>query len=123
MREWTRAKPQEWHKKEKARKRARYYANRETILARLKEEQKNPVFWEKRKQWHKAKKQALVSALGGKCQVCGFDKYLAALAFHHKNPVTKERVHEWLKRDFNVDKVMLVCFNCHQAIHSGELLV
>jgi len=31
-------------------------------------------------------KQKAVAFLGGKCSVCGYDKSLAALQFHHRNP-------------------------------------
>ena len=35
------------------------------------------------------KKQA-VKLLGGKCCVCGYDRCIDALEFHHKNPSIKE---------------------------------
>lgn len=60
---------------------------------------------------------------GGKCQVCGYKKCPAALAFHHRNPDEKD--FNWkslrnmaiskLKRE--LDKCDLVCHNCHSEIH------
>lgn len=67
-----------------------------------------------------------VEYLGGKCSICGYNKCLAALHFHHIDPQTKkyspshvigrwsfERVKEEL------DKCILVCSNCHAEIHFG----
>lgn len=71
----------------------------------------------------KERKQQLVEYKGGKCQICGYDKYIEALEFHHINPEEK---------DFNIaqngyfdleenkkeaDKCILVCRNCHGEIH------
>ena len=36
------------------------------------------------------KKQA-VKILGGKCCICGYDRCIDALEFHHKDPSIKER--------------------------------
>ena len=38
----------------------------------------------------KRKKQRLVNALGGKCCICGYDKCLSALEFHHTDPNEKD---------------------------------
>ena len=35
------------------------------------------------------KKQA-IKLLGGKCSICGYDRCIDALEFHHKNPQEKE---------------------------------
>lgn len=78
------------------------------------------------------KKQA-VEYKGGKCCVCGYNKYIGALDFHHLNPDEKEfniaelRSYEWKTIQKEVDKCILVCRNCHAEIHGGlvkdELLV
>lgn len=60
---------------------------------------------------------------GGKCEICGYDKVLGALCFHHKNPSEKEfsfgkRTHsdfDLLKEE--LDKCMLLCVRCHAEIH------
>jgi hypothetical protein len=31
-------------------------------------------------------KEMLVAELGGKCQKCGYDRYVGALQFHHLDP-------------------------------------
>ena len=71
-------------------------------------------------------KSFLVNYKGGKCCVCGYDKYIGALDFHHINPNTKDfnisantsyQNLEILKKE--VDKCILVCSNCHREIHAG----
>ena len=70
------------------------------------------------------KKQKAVDFLGGKCVVCGYDKYNGALHFHHTDPTQKE---DWgSSRNWGFDrlkkeliKCILVCGNCHAEIHGG----
>jgi hypothetical protein len=68
-------------------------------------------------------KQILVEYKGGKCEICGYDKCIEALDFHHKDPTQKDfnisaskicNI-ETLKKE--VDKCMLLCANCHREIH------
>lgn len=72
-------------------------------------------------------KQELVNYKGGKCEICGYNKCLNALDFHHKNKEDKSfalnaanynRSIEELKKE--VDKCILVCANCHREIHYNE---
>ena len=72
----------------------------------------------------KLKKEA-VEYKGGCCCVCGYNKYLGALDFHHKDPSQKEfdisRVRK-LKFELvktELDKCVCVCKNCHAEIHAG----
>lgn len=73
-------------------------------------------------------KQEAVNYKGGKCEACGYDKCLAALSFHHKDPskkdfgvsdiinmVSKKR----LKKE--LQKTALLCLNCHVEVHEGLL--
>lgn len=77
----------------------------------------------------KRKKQQLIEAKGGACAICGFNKYQSALSFHH---LEKD------KKDFGIsgkyclsmkklleetEKCILLCANCHMAIHSNELKI
>ena len=59
------------------------------------------------------------------CECCGYNKCLAALEFHHVDPMTKERAIAVMKnyseqklRD-EINKCVLVCANCHREIHEG----
>ena len=61
---------------------------------------------------------------GGKCEICGYDKCVDALDFHHLDPSEKEfRISDgytrsWEKVQIELDKCMLVCANCHREIHA-----
>ena len=75
-----------------------------------------------------ALKRELVRYKGGKCEVCGYDKNIQSLQFHHRNPKEKDftisaqmgpstfNIEEYKKE---VDKCDLVCANCHAEIHSN----
>lgn len=72
-------------------------------------------------------KEKLVEYKGGKCEICGYNKCLNALDFHHRNPEEKEfalntanynKSLDILKKE--VDKCILVCATCHREIHFEE---
>lgn len=73
------------------------------------------------------RKKILVDYKGGKCELCGYNLYISALCFHHRNQSEKEfeiadncrYTIEKLKAE--VDKCSLLCMNCHTALHFGEL--
>ncbi len=63
---------------------------------------------------------------GGKCRVCGYDRYAGALDFHHLDEKTKKfdlstkgLTRSWVKTKAEIDKCILVCANCHREIHAG----
>lgn len=72
------------------------------------------------------RKRKMVQYLGGKCSKCGYSKSLSALTFHHSNPKEKEfslgkiKDHNWRKIKKELDKCVLLCFNCHMELH-GEI--
>ncbi len=74
------------------------------------------------------RKQKLIEYKGGKCEKCGYDKCIAALNFHHTNPVIKKfelSKSNLCRYSFDVikaesDKCILVCSNCHMEIHYNE---
>lgn len=75
--------------------------------------------------WYLSKK------LGGECAICGYKNNLAALNFHHINPVEKSfevdqrscanRSMEELTKE--VAKCILLCSNCHMEAHNKELTI
>lgn len=74
-------------------------------------------------------KYRYILKMGGKCSVCGYDKNLSALTFHHVNPEEKEftltsrafnrTTEETIEKELN--KCVLLCQNCHHEIHHPEL--
>lgn len=71
-------------------------------------------------------KEILVRESGGRCVVCGYDRYPGALHFHHLDPSSKgfgiarkghtrslDRAREEAR------KCVLVCANCHAEIEGG----
>lgn len=69
-------------------------------------------------------KELLVNYKGGKCEICGYDKCLGALDFHHLDPNEKEfsisssNIYKNIdKLKEEIDKCILVCANCHREIH------
>lgn len=70
-------------------------------------------------------KKELVNYKGSKCVVCGYDRCIEALAFHHLDKKEKElaigscwnRSVVLLKKE--ADKCKLVCNRCHTEIHEG----
>lgn len=72
----------------------------------------------------KFKKQC-IDYKGGCCSICGYDKYLGALEFHHIDPSQKDFViNKSTYRKFDsvkneLDKYILLCANCHREVHAG----
>lgn len=63
---------------------------------------------------------------GGKCIICGYNKYQGALDFHHLDVNTKSfdlstkgLTRSWVKTKAEADKCILICANCHREIHAG----
>ena len=65
-----------------------------------------------------------IKILGGKCSICGYDRCIDALEFHHENPEIKEfklgsgNTMSWKEYKREALKCILVCSNCHKEIHS-----
>lgn len=63
---------------------------------------------------------------GGKCEVCGYNKNIAALCFHHTDPSKKEtqlssgNTRSWEKYLYELEKCQLLCLNCHAEIHNTK---
>ena len=73
----------------------------------------------------KRKKLKAIEYKGGKCVVCGYNRYFGSLTFHHIDPSTKSYNISWhynyaweeLKKE--LDKCVLICSNCHGEVHGG----
>lgn len=69
-------------------------------------------------------KKDLVEYKGGKCEKCGYNKCVAAMDFHHKDPKEKDfglssngNTQSWEKLTREADKCLLLCSNCHRELH------
>jgi hypothetical protein len=71
-------------------------------------------------------KEILVSEAGGACRLCGYDRCLAALEFHHLDPTTKSfgLAFAGVTRGIaemrtEAAKCILLCSNCHAEVEAG----
>lgn len=62
---------------------------------------------------------------GGKCIICGYNKCIQALQFHHRDPLQKEfsisangNTRSWDEIKKELDKCDLLCANCHAETHA-----
>jgi len=71
-------------------------------------------------------KAKCVEYKGGKCLLCGYNKYYGALQFHHLNPKEKDfaisnartsTLNERVIKE--LDKCVLLCGNCHSEVEAG----
>ena len=73
-------------------------------------------------------KLKMIEYKGGKCEVCGYNKCIAALDFHHIDPLEKDfalgsKISSWDIVVKELDKCIMVCSNCHREIHNKSLFV
>jgi hypothetical protein len=74
--------------------------------------------------YRQRRKQKCLNYKGGKCQKCGYNKCIAALQFHHRDPSQKDFglshkgvPQSWEKTKKELDKCDVLCANCHFEIH------
>jgi excisionase family DNA binding protein len=75
-------------------------------------------------------KAILVQESGGRCVVCGYDRYIGALQFHHRDGEAKEfgLAERGLTRSLEAvrseaSKCVLLCANCHSEVQAGIVKV
>jgi 5-methylcytosine-specific restriction endonuclease McrA len=73
-------------------------------------------------------RQMAVDYMGGRCSICGYDRCIEALEFHHLDASEKDfgisskgytRSWEMVKQE--LDKCVILCANCHREVHAGML--
>ncbi len=71
-------------------------------------------------------KRILVADAGGRCEVCGYSRCIAALEFHHLVPAEKSfsLSHRGVARSLEkaraeARKCVLLCANCHAEVEAG----
>jgi hypothetical protein len=75
----------------------------------------------------KDRKLELIKMKGGCCEICGYQKSVAALSFHHLDPSIKKfeldirslSNRKWEKSLEEAGNCQLVCLNCHMELHHG----
>ena len=65
---------------------------------------------------------------GGCCLICGYDRSIAALDFHHLDPDKKDftvsrkgYTRSWEKTRIELDKCILLCCRCHRELHTNVI--
>ena len=77
--------------------------------------------------FRRRRKELLVQVLGSRCSLCGYDKCIGALEFHHINPEDKMfqlssgNCHSLEKDLEEAKKCLLVCATCHREIHTSNI--
>lgn len=72
-------------------------------------------------------KRLLVEEAGGRCAVCGYDRCIINLGFHHVDPTTKSFAmsmangKSMARFRTEAEKCVLVCTNCHGEIEAGMI--
>ena len=76
--------------------------------------------------WRRKVKARLVLEAGGRCVLCGYDRHVGALHFHHRDPSQKlfsvaqnggTRALETVRAEAR--KCVLLCANCHAEVEGG----
>lgn len=89
----------------------------------------NPNNYKNQKLRGLKRKYEYVLKRGGKCEICGYNKNLAALEFHHRNSEEKEFQIDLRhfsngnleKLENELQKCDLLCANCHRELHNINL--
>jgi len=71
-------------------------------------------------------REMAVEYKGGKCMLCGYNKCIQALEFHHIGNTEKDfgisdkgYTRSWERVKKEIDRCILVCANCHRELHIG----
>lgn len=76
--------------------------------------------------WRRRVKETLVAEAGGRCALCGYDRHIGALHFHHLEPASKAFsvgatgvTRSLAKARVEAAKCVLLCSNCHAEVEGG----
>ena len=111
---------------------AYYEQNREAMLLRAKTyyQTKKDAIRDRDKKLHKANRDHFVQLYGNKCSICGYNKHLDILEFHHVNHRSKNKelkpigqMFRYKDRDVIAEQIkecVLLCPNCHAESHLND---
>lgn len=100
----------------------KYKVKKRIVLTDIERVENN---YKKVKNFRKRIKEKAVDYKGGKCIICGYNRCIKALDFHHLDPTEKDFNisrncnKAWDKVKLELDKCILVCSNCHREIHDN----
>jgi hypothetical protein len=94
---------------------------------RLSVEAQRAKFRRYQRKKRRLRKGQLVRLMGGRCQICGYDKDCpAAYSFHHRDPKEKSfeigsrgLLRRWEELIAEIKKCILLCCRCHAEMHAG----
>jgi transposase len=82
--------------------------------------------WERIARRRRRLKATLVEEAGGRCRLCGYQRYAGALGFHHVDPATKAfsiaeagATISIARLRAEAEKCVLLCANCHAEVEAG----
>jgi len=79
------------------------------------------------KNWRMKARAAIIASMGGKCQICNYDKCKKALECHHIDPSEKEVSFSNISKSDDIAKELckciLLCANCHREVHDKHLTI
>jgi predicted HNH restriction endonuclease len=96
------------------------------IEKRYYEKNKEKIYQQKMGRRKRLKEEA-VKIAGEKCKVCGYNKCISALEFHHNQSNKEGNVSTLLKNGSRqkllkeAEKCILLCANCHRELHNKGL--
>jgi len=97
----------------------KFYGNKRRICGKCHNQQNI-------KRGHEKRLKA-IRHLGGKCIKCGYMKYSCSINIHHTNPDNKDpnfssmRGWSWKRIEKEMEECVLLCSNCHSAVHAGHI--
>ena len=78
------------------------------------------------KRRRKQLREKAIAHKGGRCVVCGYNRCMECLDFHHIDPQKKDFglssrgiTRSWEKIKKEINKCILICSRCHGEIHAG----
>ena len=68
--------------------------------------------------WNRKRFIEICNILGNKCNRCGYDNIIA-LEVHHKDRSKRKnrKCRDYLQIDYDLNKIELICANCHKLEH------